>query len=536
MPVMLWAQTPSVFSGLLTNATDYTSTWGTWYTTNGSGVPSNYFGPAFGAGLADPNYLSTSNLPPAATDCGGTCIHGSEVDYSKVSPWSADMKYFATPNTGGWIYLYDATTKPYTFIRRIQISATTNAFAANANDLATDFSDYQWSRTAGTHVMFYAGSPTTGTGRTVLKAYNPDTDTSTNIHDFTTLLATYGAQQMDNFREGEYSDNDDYFPFAGEDGSSNQVAALIYRKSTNTVVSKALTGAGNLCTYTAAGDCANTMNYITVSPGCGGSTPYMLINWDAGDHDHDWSPGEGMDLFDINMNYLGGVTSNNNHADPGCDLDNNDILVQSADQYAVNYQFHMFAVAKLSVCTSNTVVGPVSAGGCQHFFRMPSTFCWCTGMTISGRATGLPGYFLVSNYDNNTAYNNGETPFSTENDAIQVEWSALSDDNLSDQVAGSPNPYWRLGRGHTIHAAPDNSGNDGDYFAQTNGVPNMNFTAFAYSTTYDHCNVAPCAIPTSELPASGQGQYGALYTMLPITPPTFTLFGGHVRLSGHIQF
>jgi hypothetical protein len=277
------------------------------------------------------------------------------------------------------------------------------------------------------------------------------------------------------------------------------------------------------------------MNYLTVSPGCGGHTPYVLVNWNAGDHDHDWVSGTGMEVLDINLTYLGGVTSNNNHADPGCDLDNNDVLIQSADQFVTNFQFHMFAVAKLSACTSGTAVGPVSAGGCQHFFRMPSTYCYCTGFTLSMRSTLLPGYALLSNYDANTTYNNGVTPFSTENDALLIEWSALSDDNTSDQVAGTPNTYWRLIRSHSIHAAPDQGGNGGDYFAQPNGVPNMDFTAFAYSTTYDHCNVAPCAIPTTELPASGQGQYGALYTLLPIGGQSH-LLTGRAYIAGGAKF
>jgi Bacterial Ig-like domain (group 3) len=522
--VLLWllcatafAQVPTQFAGLLTNATDYSSTWTSWYTSNGSSLPGTYSGPAFGTSQVDPIFGTTTTLPPAISDCGNDCSWGTSVDYSKVMPWSVDMKYFTVQDGQAWIFLYDATTTPYTFIRRIQISSATNTYGAGGGDLVTDEANWHWSRTAGTHLIYYTGcvpaSDGSCAGRNALKAYNPDTDTSTLVHDFTPTIAAYAAAgciAINNEREGEYSDNDNLFAFTCNtaEGDNSQVAAMVFNKSSNTVVSKAFTGAGNLCTYVTAGstpgNCgSNSMNYITVSP----SGKYILVNWNGGTcgHDYCWTAGGGTEVFDPNLNYLGGATGNNNHGDVGYDVAGNEVFVQQADQYWTDAQFHMVAVANLSACTSSTAVGPTTSGGCQHFFRLPSDY-YIGNDTISMRATqgtGM-GYALLSNYDNSTIDSPAGSLFSQENLALKIDWVNLSTDNISDQVTGSPNTYYRLGRTHSLDAVDD-------YSAQPDGVPNINFTAFAFSSTMDHANTV---ISSTMLPA-GYDYYQAYYTLLP---------------------
>lgn len=515
------AQVPTQFAGLLTNATDYSTTWTPWYNSNGLSLAGTYTGPAYGGSTVDPIFGTTTTLVPKFTDCLLICGSGSTVDYSKVMPWSADMKYFIIQDTNAWLYLYDATTTPYTFIRRIQISWENNAFAAGGGDLVTDEANWHWSRSAGTHVIYYTGCDTASDGsclgRMALKAYNPDTNTSTVIHDFAPTVAAYataGCVGINNEREGEYSDDDNVFAFTCNtvDGDNSQVAAMVYNKSANTVVSKGFTGPGNLCSYTAGGDCTNTQgaNYITVSP----SGKYILINWNGGTcgHDYCWTAGGGTEVFDANLNFLGGATGNNNHGDVGYDVAGNEVFVQQADQYWTDDQFHMVAVAKLSACTSSTVIGPVANGGCQHIFRLPSAY-FIGNDTISMRATQGTGrgYALLSSYDNSTTYSPTGNLFSQENLALKIDWANLSDDNISDQVTGSPNTYYRLGRTHSLDAVDD-------YYAQPDGVPNINFTAFAFSSTMDHANTL---ITSTTLPAAF-GYYQAYYTLLPGASSTQT--------------
>lgn len=524
---MVLAQTPSQFVGLLTNSTDYTGSWASWYASNGTGVPGTYSGPAYGAGQLDPIYGVTYNLAPANSDpgpgtaCGPSITNcGTNVPYSKVNPWSVDGHYYAVGNPNGWVLLYDATTTPYTFIRRIQISGATNAFSADGSDLVGDQSNWNWSRSSGTHLILYTGCSTTCGSRNQLKAYDPVVNTSSVVHDFTSFLTANGAVGIDNEREGENSDNDNIFAYTALDSGGTQIGILVYNKTANTVVYKAYTGSGNLCTYTASGSCNSAgVNYVTVSP----LGDYILTNWEAGSgHDGAWTAGNGTEVFNASLAYIGGATGNNNHGDVGYDLDGNEVFVQQADQFATDFQFHMLAVAKLSSCTSSTVVGPTTGGGCQHYYRFASAV-FLGNDTVSMRATGLPGYGLISFYGNGTTFNSTNYLLDMENVAMQIEWSVLSADNTSDQVAGSPNPVWRLGRTHSVNALSD-------YYAQGDGVPNINFSKYAFSSSMDKNNPSTT---DAELPVN-YFRYQAYYANLPIG--TFpVVVNGTVKFSGSVQ-
>ncbi len=536
--------TPSIYAGLISGPlangpVNYSGTtaWNNdvWYTPNPTaGQPGTYSGPLFGGSKVDPIFGVKYTRFPRPTNCptingNSSCTADSSgyVDaYSKVNPMSADKKWVIQYDTHGWLYLYGFDGTTLTFVRRIQVN-TSGIDATDGGLIAGgDEANCSWSRTPGSHLLYCTANTATSSDKVALVSYDPVLDTGPGshpavvVHDFTPTINLYpGCLRINNEREGEQSDDDKYFIFSCNQagGDNDQNAFILYNRATDTVVSKSF---AQFCAYTGGTTCRATANYETMA--VDGSS--VIISWNPdptsqANHDPGWVRGAGTEKFDLALNYLGGISSQYSHGDAGVDVNGKPIFVQYADllQTAAS---HELLVCDLSLVTNNGHVGGTTSDpantGCQHYIKMEPTSGGSD--TISGRATQGPykGYALVSNYEG------GRTPNeyamgSLENFAYRMDFPNLSADiSTSTPVT----PYVELGRTHAIHADNDGISPDThDYYAQPNGVWNIDGTYFVFTSTGDFSNNT---MPESALPTNTQ-HYMSLLVALPISgapPPT----------------
>lgn len=547
------AQTPAPFVGLLTSQTDLTTSgpWAAdvWFTSNGSGVPGNNLGPLANSTKVDAVFGTTSYRFPIITDPPlGTCaslIQGIAIDYSKVTPVTRDGNYVIIPDVCGDVFIFKSHslngTYPYDFLRRVQLSSTTGGFVANGEDWCCDESDWTVSQDAANpDFVYYLGRKVNNGNRVELKKYNIVTDTYTVLFDFSTIIAGYsGATSVDNFREGNPTEDDNLFTYMVTDNGGTQYGAVVYDKGANAVTANKTVGASGICataanptqTCNAAGGFTDKINNWIGFCGDGTTTSYILMNRNNV-ASRPWltTIGNGTWVYDRNFNLLGIADWSNGHAD--CMRDKNGFWLYVTIPFET---FHLDASAIAMVrldmvsvtppATNNPQWAGMRSTGLPCLWNFLDTSCTTNrpnvqGFTISGRGSHgtQQGYMMFSNF------------YSQQNSAgasLQGSggWGALENDLLlldwnfgTAPGTGIPNPIntlFRVSRTHAINQ---------EYFTQADGVCNWNCTQVFYTTSFDINNgPVPAQMASNMLPTSPvQQQYhGGMMIQLPIgtTPP-----------------
>lgn len=529
LTVSAMAQTPPPFVGLLTSATDVTITspWLTnvWFTSNGAGVPGNYFGPAYNGTMPDPIFGTTAYRPPIQNNfptsggCQTTNLQGLTIDYSKIIPQSRDGSNLLFPDPCGWDYIFTATTSgtlSATSLRRIQIDSVTNAFVTDGADFLGDESDWTFCQNTATsncnNLIYYIGRKVNNGPRVELKSYNITTNTSTVIFDFTTAVAAMGGTDVDDFREGNPSEDDRYW-FLGvtNPGAGTTLGVLIYDRTSNSVIASKLVTAGGICGVTscatAGGDANNFANWTGV---CGdGTTDYFVINMNnVASRPWTVTRGTGTWVFDINLNVLGIADYQNGHADCGRDKSGNWVYVTNAFEQT-HFDSAAVAVVNLalvsatppatnnpqwvgelenglpclwqfndSVCTTDRgnnggyTISMRGSHGTQQGIMMLSAFCQSGGasLTCNGGWGGL------------------------EIDAVTVDYNSGTVPGLGTAVPFTS--WYRVSRTHAINS---------EYFTQADAVCNWDCTRIFFTSSGDINNgPSPAQMASNMLPTAQQ--------------------------------
>jgi hypothetical protein len=471
-------------------------------------------GPAFGSSQLDTTWGTTAYRAPLPTDCPvtssnstGNCatnVRGWVNDYSKTVPWSQDGHYYIMLDTSGWLYEYDASSgPPYTFVRRINSATlTTNPDQSAGGGLYNDGSNWNWSNIAGTHIMYYTGTPATGK-KTQLKSidFSNYAAGATIVRDFATEVAALGGDTIDEDREGNQSDDDNIWSWdvrlGGTGGTFKGV--IRWNKTTNAIVSKGI-GAGGIC---GASACPGPPNWVGTSP----SGNYTIINWDPncpGGHNYQWARGCGTEVFDSSLTFLGPVDANDGHADVGYDVNGVEVYVTVPDNPVRN---DYYAVSIVNLAQVQTTIPTCTTGaGCSNGFLPPAgsrTVNFPCGYDWSGPTVGCPtggsnvdrnkdytismrstqgaarGYMLWSEMDDAQDNLGGGGWGGAENLAVLIDW-ATAYQFPNDGTDGVPAVVYRLGRTHA-----ENALDPGYYEAQANGVPDKTFSKFSYTSNFD---------------------------------------------------
>jgi hypothetical protein len=551
------AQVPAPFVGLSTSQLDLTSdpSHTPWYVANPTpGQPGAYFGPAYGGTQTDSLFGVTYHRPPRPSDCPpstgpcSTSTQGWNVVYSKLDPWSRDGTRWLVEDDTGWLFVYDSSTDPYTFKERIQVSAATNAFSVNGNDIATDNSDALWCKVSGCgNKLFYeGGSSGSATGRNALKLWDEASYTATVVHDFTSTIASLpGCTSLSQGREGNPSDDDRYWFFTCIDGSGAQYGVISYDMQTDTVLAVKPFTAGGLCGASACPtvtDPSHTpqANWTGVC-GAAGGTPYMVMNSNfSASRPNALLPGFGTDVFDKNLNFLGYADIGNSHADCGLTTDGKMVYV-TTPYGAFRYDSNAIAITDLAAVSTAIPSGNSWAGervvglpciwnysgatiGCP---TDPSNVYRAQPYTISMRGSHgtQQGAMMFSMFESSSNMNGDSGGWGTnENIIIMLNYSTAyptPGDGLANYPVGT---FYRVGWTHAVHAQSQGGGDNGDYFAQADAICNWDCTKVAFTSTADIDNGGPGGVPNvpdSELP-TGQPRHMALYINLPISAPTLT--------------
>lgn len=526
LTVSAMAQTPPPFVGLLTTATDVTtsSTWLTdiWYTTNGAGVPGNYFGPAYNGTKVDAIFGTTAYRPPIqgnfpSGSCSAANLLGLTVDYSKIIPQSRDGSNMLFPDPCGWDYLYTATTSgalSATFLRRIQIDSVTNAFATDGNDFLGDDSDWTFCQNTATpncnNLIYYIGRKTNTSGKNELKVYNIATDTSTVIFDFSTIIAGYpGADSVDDFREGNPDESDRYWFLGVRDSSGNQYGYVIYDRTANSVIANKGIGAGGICgasSCAAVGGNAKLANWTGV---CGdGTTNYFLMNMNnVASRPWTVTRGTGTWVFDINLNALGIADYFNGHADCGRDKSGNWVYVTIPFE-TTHFDLAAWAIVNLAnvsvtpPATNNPQWSGMLENGMPCLRNFNDTICTTDrgnngGFTISMRGSHgtQQGAMIFSAFcatGGSLTCNGGWGAL--ESDAVMVDWNSGVVPGLGTAVPFAT--WYRVSRTHAINS---------EYFTQADGVCNWDCTRLFYTSSGDINNgPSPAQLAANMLPTAQQ--------------------------------
>lgn len=531
MPYMYPAQSPPQFSGLLTSTTDLTP----GYTT-----PTL---PTSGTSSYDSTFNSTASRIPAPTTCevvstynpSGDCAitqNYLNVDYSKVVPWSVDLNYYVATEQAQWIYIYTRSSGDvYSFLRLVNTANTSYGSVrdnAQGFGLAGDQSNWLLANNASSNpdTIYYTGSTIASSNRTQLKAYNVATDTLTLVHDFASTIATVNgwgdcavtATAIDMQREGNQSDDDRYWAFGVTDGTSEHwCAALVYDKTTDTVIALKTFGANGMCGVPSC-DSLHPGNGYPNWLGMSMSGLYMVLNWQAGTYINTWTPHEGTEIYTRTLGYVGVASANNGHGDVGYDANGLEIYVDTSSSISPqgNYAFE--------ACNIALANGNPGAGGCTRNLTIPCTWANSTCpvgsnvrsndyfISMRGTHSNALGWMLLSTQTGGGAgygsiMGNGGWG-ALENDAVLFNWASGSIDVL----AGVPpaTSITRLGRNHAIFVY--DSGGDNIYGFQANAAPDRNFDRYAWTSSWD-------AVPTSTCPATCSTPYLNLTTVLGSSPP-----------------
>jgi len=538
---------PPQFSGLMLNEwTDYTTDPLVWTTPR---VPS----PGQCTNI-DQRWKNVTCRIPTPTDCPvissynptGDCEVTAKsmlIDYAKVSPWSVDGDYFVAMDVSGWLYLYSVNRQRFTFVRRLNTSqakyGSTKDYGSSSggHGLSGDWSNWLWANNPSTpHLIYYTGSSNTNPARFELKAYDVDADAISVVHDFSPTMTSissagtcaYKPRAIDMQREGNQSDDDRYWMFGVTDTSSSHwCAALTYDKTRDSIIAMKDFNANGMCGTNACSvvSASPYPNWVGVSP----SGKYFIVNWQGGAYDSTWHRGLGTEVFDRDLNYLGVATGGHAHADVMLDASGRDVYVANvASSSSLGY-------SEISVCdlaqVSRTVAGPWKedgTGGCQRAFQFPCSYSYAggigpscsrgvstaNGQFISGRGShGLgQGWVLWSSYADHSSSVTGRGGFgSLENLAVWIDWASGSTFYARSDV--QPATVVRLSRTHDIIA---NASNNDVYSAQSNTVPNRDFTAFAWTSTWDTAPV--------------DGRHGPYYVMY-----SFLGSDSHYTLNVHLE-
>lgn len=543
---LLRAQTPAPFVGLLTTGTDVTTTgpWlaDVWYTTNGAGVPGNYFGPAYGGTKTDAIFGTTSYRPPiqnnfpTAGGCQAANLLGITVDYSKIIPQSRDGSNLLFPDPCGWDYIFTATTSgalSATSLRRIQIDSTTNSFATDGADFVADESDWTFCQNTATsncnNTIYYIGRKVNNGPRVVLKSYNITTNTSTNIFDFTTAVTAMGGTDVDNGREGNPDESDRYFAYmVTNPGAGTTQGMLVYDRTANAVLASKTVGASGICGTSACsavgGDPNNFANWVGV---CGdGTTTYVITNSNTV-ASRPWTMQRGLGtwVFDINLNVLGIADYQNGHADCGKDKSGNWVYatvpfetfhVDAAAIATVN----LAAVSATVPATNNPQWSGMVENGFPCLRNFNDTVCTTDrgnngGFTISMRGSHgtQQGAMVFSAFcaTNGTLTCNGGWN-ALENDILMLDWAAGIAPGTGVQAPAADR--YRVSRTHAINS---------EYFTQADGVCNWDCTRLFYTSSGDINNgPSPAQLAANMLPTAQQVYHMPLIIALPLATPTLT--------------
>ncbi|HEV2709160.1 MAG TPA: hypothetical protein VGU67_03005 [Edaphobacter sp.] len=517
--VSVGAQVPAQFSGLLTNSTDYTGSYSNTWTL-----------PAPGTSQVDSIFGNTTVQLPTPTDCGPGFINcaaqiarpnglGFINQYSKTMMMSRDKQYIFMTDEAGWYYVYRITSlSPFaaTFVRRIQVDATGNS-AADGNIVASAFANVQWSKSGG-HLIYVDGIGSNGF-RSALWIYDLDADTGfgshpiTVVHDFSALVATYSGfspiftcngspcpgtnpaplgvgEYITTQGEGNQSDNDDIWVFGINNDTAgandnNGIAIVVYKKSTNTVLSSMTIGPNGVCGTL---QCYNSPNWVGVDP----DGNYVLVNWNCESHMYTWpvssdlqpwqlpiSPvpvhGCGTELYDLSLNWLGILSTDFNHADVLKDLNGHEVYITYPDQL-----YNAIAATRLDMVAKTIPVNQFGLTG-QHSARWPTNYLY-GAYTLSGRGSHgtAQGWALYSSYGYSTCATVAACAAAggfnaMENDFFLVDW-----DNWYPHPNDGGNnvflAFSRAGRTHSI---------DSCYFCQGNAVPNWDSTNITWTSNGD---------------------------------------------------
>lgn len=524
------AQTPPPFVGLLTSATDVTtsSTWLTdiWYTTNGAGIPGNYFGPAYNGTKVDAIFGTTAYRPPPQTSfpTAGGCVtpnlQSLAIDYSKIIPQSRDGAHMLFPDTCGWNQIYTCTTSGTfscsTNPVRIQIDSVTNSFAAEGTDFITDSADW-WFANDPTKpdIIYYMGRKTNSSGRNELKAYHISTNTSTVVFDFTTILASFpGADSVDNFREGNATDDDRYSMWAFVNQTTGeQLGFGIFDMSTVSIIASKAVTAGGICgasSCNAAGGFTDKVANWVGACGLGSSgTNYFIMNMNnVASRPWTVTRGTGTWVFDINLNVLGIADYQNGHADCGLDKSGNRVYITNAFEQT-HFDSASVAVVNLAMisATPPATNNPQWAGelenGLPCLWQFNDTICTTDrgnngGYTISMRGshgtqqgTMMLAAFCQSGGASLTC-NGGWGAL--EIDAVIVDWNSGTVPGLGTAVPFTT--WYRVGRCHAINS---------EYFTQCDAVPNWDSTRIFFTSSGDINNgPSPAQMASNMLPTAQQ--------------------------------
>ncbi len=229
--------------------------------------------PAAGGSYSDPVFGSTvkrltNALATANADGGGnlTYITG---EYSTMTPFSSDNSKLLLIN-GSYFALYDGT----------------GAFIKNLPMEINASSEPRWSRANNTTIYYHSGNQ--------LKTY----DTATGAINVVRTFSEYSS--ISGMGESDISADGDHFVFAGDNRY-----IFVYQLSTNTKFPAFDTG-------------GRSFDSIYITP-----NNNVIISWlTSGTARY-----TGMELFDINMNFLRQIAHADGHKDVTRDTDGEEVLV-----------------------------------------------------------------------------------------------------------------------------------------------------------------------------------------------------------------
>jgi hypothetical protein len=500
--------------------------------------------PTFGGSYTDPTWGTTTYKVPLPTDCpvttpnpSGICAQntrGWTNDYTKVVSWSGDGHFYMMMDNSAWLYLYDASSgPPYTFLRRINTGTlSVNPDASAGQGLYGDPSDWNFSNVAGSHTLYWLGTPSATGNRTQLKSIDPSNWSAgaTIIRDFATEVTALGGDTISMEREGNFSDDDNIWSFNVKLISSGTGKGIIrWNRSTNTAVTKSF-AAGGLCGASACP--AGNANWVGTSP----SGKYTIVQWNNAGHGAAWTRGTGTEIYEgTTLAFDGIADASNGHGDVGYDVNGVEVYVSQPDDI---WDTDLFTVQLVNLANIQTTVPTCSSGVNCNSGHLPiagarTVYFPCTynyiGCTLSGpnfrdkdvlismratQGTGM-GYMLFSPLDVGTDNTGSGGWGANEFWAVQIDW-ATAYTLPNDQTIGTSAVFYRITRAHSYGA-------HNDYFSQINASPDKTFHKIAFTTNYDtnpSSGVATHAAEFVILPA------GASVASIALAPTTASLVQG----------
>ena len=275
--------------------------------------------PALGETSTDLEFATTisrltqrvlQNDTPMVDGNGNRVPRGNHQPYPKTQAWNADMSMIRMNYR-----IYDANTLlevPLTTPSgNYPLSTETNSLS-DLYHINGALNERKWSTVdpnvfygvylSGTNGQFWLG--------TIDRANNLVSYPALPIHNF---VGNYEKFSLGKF-EGNISFDDNFVVFAARKVASNFLTAIVYDKANDTSVSKDFDGSnGNaLVQWTDSPD-PQVFDWISVSP----LAKHIII-----------STGGVLELYDMNLNYLGQLSSDAGHGDMGIAQNGEEVFVQ----------------------------------------------------------------------------------------------------------------------------------------------------------------------------------------------------------------